>query len=334
MAFFQQHPPWFDPPSTELPKPPVPYTRGWRFTAQYHSVSAPTLVTRGCCINSRSDKKERKHLSPVDRCLKQPPLPGGKGNDTVRLEVLQLLKAGDGHNSQVFTVRLLASTSQSLPPDGTELVAKIYDPLYFDDDEGYLNPFRCMDQYYTHEANAYKALGEFQGRGIPRYYGSYSLDLPVDSIRTRTVRMILIEHIHGSTMADAEPESFSQSARQHIMKTIVDLESRIYEKDIWLIDLEPRNVIVSSAANSQPRVVLIDFGHALFNRRRDDPLAMQLNNFLGQDISPLLRWNDARAKKFGFSDWIDWDWNGWLETEFAHTAVSITPAMRERWSDD
>ncbi|PTU19128.1 hypothetical protein P175DRAFT_0440763 [Aspergillus ochraceoroseus IBT 24754] len=47
------------------------------------------------------------------------------------------------------------STSQLLPQEGTRLVAKIYDPLYFNDDEGYLNPFLCMDKYYTHEANAY-----------------------------------------------------------------------------------------------------------------------------------------------------------------------------------
>jgi hypothetical protein len=62
-----------------------------------------------------------------------------------------------------------------LPPKGTRLVAKVYDPLYFNDSEGYLNPFLCMDRSYTHEANAYMALNEFQGQWIPRYYGSYSL---------------------------------------------------------------------------------------------------------------------------------------------------------------
>ncbi|OOF93269.1 hypothetical protein ASPCADRAFT_132976 [Aspergillus carbonarius ITEM 5010] len=334
MIFPEQHPPWFDTPSTELPKPPVPYTPGWRFTAESHSASAPTPVTQGCCLNSASDKVERKQWSPVERCLKRPPLPGGKGNHAITLEVMKLLKGGDGHNSQVFTVRLIASDSPSLPQDGTELVAKIYDPLYFDDDEGYLNPFLCMDKYYTHEANAYNTLGECQGCGIPKYYGSYSVDLPMESTRKRTVRMILIEHIRGTTMADANPACFSQSARQHIMKTIVDLESRIFEKDIWLVDLEPRNIIISSAVDSQPQIVLIDFGHALFNRRRDDPLALQLNYFLGQYISPLLRWNKAKAQMYVFSDWIDWDWDPWLETEFAHTVASITPEMRERWSDD
>ncbi|KAI3054670.1 hypothetical protein CBS147353_11412 [Aspergillus niger] len=336
MIFLAQHP-LFDPPSTELPKPPVPYTTGWRFTAESHSVPAPTLVTRGCCMNSESDKIERKQLSPVERCLKRPPLPGGIGHDSIRLEVIKLLKGGDGHNSQVFTVRLLAPASPSLPQVGTELVAKVYDPLYFNDDEGHLNPFLCMDKYYTHEANAYKALDEFQGCGIPKYYGSYSLDLPVDPTRKRTVRMILIEHIRGITMADAKPEWFSQYARQHIMKTLVDLESRIFEKDIWLVDLEPRNIIIRSAVDrqdSQPHIELIDLGHALFNRRRDDPLALKLNNFLGEYISPLLRWNDAKAKTYAFSDWIDWDWDPWLKTEFAHTVASITPEMRERWSDE
>jgi hypothetical protein len=40
------------------------------------------------------------------------------------------------------------------------LIAKIYDLLYFDDDEGHLNPFLCVDKYYTYEANAYMALSE------------------------------------------------------------------------------------------------------------------------------------------------------------------------------
>ncbi|GIK01886.1 hypothetical protein Aspvir_005927 [Aspergillus viridinutans] len=221
-----------------------------------------------------------------------------------------------------------------LPPKGTRLVAKAYDPLYYNDDDGYINPFLCMDRSYTHEANAYIALNEFQGQGIPRYYGSYSLSLSVDSVHTRTVRMILVEHIQGITMADAEPRKYPQAARQSILKSIVDLESRIYEKDIWLIDLEPRNVIISSPESDQLRVVFVDFGDALFNRRRDDPIALESNNFLGQYISPLLRWKESKAKEYAFLEWIDWDWDPWLNAEFAHTAASITPEMRERWSDD
>lgn len=139
----------FEPPSTELPKPPIPYTADRRFTAKCHTVSAPTLVVQGCCNNSKDDSRERKQLRPIDRCLIHPPLAGKEGSGTVSLEVIGLLKGGDGHNSQVLTVRLLdfESIVQILPPKGTKLVVKIYDPLYFDDDEGYLNPFLCMDKY-------------------------------------------------------------------------------------------------------------------------------------------------------------------------------------------
>lgn len=324
----------FGPLSTELPKPPVPYTPGWRFKAQSHIAPAPTPVVQHCCINSKNEKTERNQQSPIDRCLKHPPLPGKEGNGTVNLEVMDILKGGDGHNSQVFTARLLASdsTSEILPQKGTQLVAKIYDPLYFDDDEGYLNPFLCVDKYYTHEANAYLSLREFQGQWIPRYYRSYTLRLPVNSVQTRTVRMILVEQIQGMTMAHAQPNDFPQSTRQSILKSIVDLESRIYDANIWHLDLEPRNVIITDPHSDLPRVVFIDFAHALFNRRRDDPIALQLEYFLGQYISLLLRWPESRSKREAFYEWIDWDWDPWLETEFAHTAASITPAMREKWS--
>lgn len=77
--------------------------------------------------------------------------------------------------------------------------------------------------------------------------------------------MILIEYIQGTTMEDAKPILFSQSARQYIMKAIVDLESRIYEKNIWLIDLESRNILIRYTVDSQLQIVFIDFGDALFN---------------------------------------------------------------------
>jgi hypothetical protein len=214
------------------------------------------------------------------------------------------------------------------------LVAKIYDPLYFDDDEGHLNPFLCVDKYYTHEANAYMALSELQGEGIPRYYGSYSLSLSVNSVHTRTVRMILVDHIECITMADAKPVNFAKSVRKSILKSIVDLESRIFEKDIWLTDLEPRNVMIGSPDSDRPGVVFIDFAHALFNRRRDDPPLLQLDHFLGEYVSPVLRWKEIRGKGDSFTEWIDWDWDPWLEAEFAHTVPRIKSGMRERWPDD
>lgn len=110
MTCFEPPSPIFGHPSTELPKPPVPYTPGWRFTIKSQMVSAPTPVVQECCINSEEDRKERRQLSPIGRCLLSktpPPLPGKEGNGTLSLEVIDVVKGGDGHNTQVFTVRVL-----------------------------------------------------------------------------------------------------------------------------------------------------------------------------------------------------------------------------------
>ncbi|ODH50727.1 hypothetical protein GX48_03235 [Paracoccidioides brasiliensis] len=147
----------------------------------------------------------------------------------------------------------------------------------------------------------------------------------------RTVRLILMEYIPGISMQQANPENFSRLARQEIMKSVIDFESRLYEQDILLTDLSPRNVIMVEKPGFDPRrdLLFLDFAGALFGRRRDDPLAIESNLFLGRYISPLLRWDKTMAMQF--NDWIDWDWQPWIEAEYAHTAATITPEMRDTY---
>lgn len=116
----------FPLPSTDLPKPPVPYTKGWKFTVQSHT--PPTPVTRDCCRNFKKGGHERNTLSPIERCLKHLPLPG---------------------KTEPYTVNILGanflSTGRYFKPVSTsgqqKLVAKVYNPLYYDDDEDFLSPF-------------------------------------------------------------------------------------------------------------------------------------------------------------------------------------------------
>lgn len=91
------------------------------------------------------------------------------------------------------------------------LVAKVYDPLYFDDSEGLLNPFLWMDKYYTHEARAYEAFSDLQGKRVPTFHGSYSLSLLVEGFAERTVRLILLDFVPGYSMAQVKPEGFTHS---------------------------------------------------------------------------------------------------------------------------
>lgn len=39
-------------------------------------------------------------------------------------------------------------------------------------------------------------------------------------------------------------------------------------------------------------------------------------------------WNESTGKRDSFREWIDWEWDFWLEAEFAHTVATITPEIR------
>jgi hypothetical protein len=320
-------------------KPPVPYVKGWRFTARAHIPPPPTPLTPGSCLNGEAGRLERNQLHPVERCLLHSPLPGSDGDFSVDLEIDNLLRVGEDRNAQVVLVHLLKHDSYFGDlAEGTHIVAKIYDPLYFSDDEGYLNPFLLADTYYTHETATYTALSDLQGSLIPRYYGSFTLDITVRPSTTRSVRLILIEFILGSSMLDTDPANVPQWKRQQIMKTVVDFESLLFARDIIHIDLHPRNIILVNAVESdqqKPLVVFIDFADVQFGRTSYYPnVATEEEFFPGTYISPLLRWHSAHKLTWEFEDWIDWDWQSWLEEEYRHTAASITKEMRDLFLPD
>ncbi|PLN84089.1 hypothetical protein BDW42DRAFT_183850 [Aspergillus taichungensis] len=283
------------------PKPEIQYAMGRKFTIQSHIAPAPTRVTRGCCLNGIQEREETLASNPVERCLRHPPLAGSRDSSEIDLEIHDLIRVGDGHNAQLLLV--------------DKLVAKVYDPLYFDDDDGYIDVFACVDEHYTHEVHAYHVLAEFQGNSIPRFYGSFSLDIPCEGSANRV------------SMRQVSATRYPQATRQQIMKIVVVFESSVHEKDIALTDLSLRNVMISDHVDDVNRgLVFVDFGGAIFGRRLDEPVLPGVNLFLGQYVSSLLRWKSDITMQF--MEWVDWEWLSWMEGEFGDTAASITDEMR------
>jgi hypothetical protein len=322
------------------PAPPVPYSQGQRFTVRSHNPPLPPPKKDGACQLSKQAKVERLELSPLNRCLLHPPATGSPGTSTVEFEISRPLKAGNDHKAQVVVVNILRVDSEAL--NGvTTAVAKFYDPLYFDHSDDGEDPFICVNYFYPYEVASYNRLSDLQGTVIPTFYGSYSLELPVpessssSKIATRSVRLILVELIHGSSMQDLNPQDFSQEERKRIVRDIIDGESAVFTRNIFLEDLHPRNVVVElcSSNGSQSnirRVVHIDFESTRQTRyiwAAEDP-AGEERQLPGTYISPLLRWHKVWRKFNIFADWIDWDYEPWLEAEYAHTVDSITPHMR------
>ncbi|KAJ5719218.1 hypothetical protein N7493_007673 [Penicillium malachiteum] len=150
-------------------RPPLPYIKGWRFTAQAYVPPPSTPVFPNNMAYEESDCEELARLDPVDFCLLHPPLVGEMGSTTLDLEIVDLMAVREPRNSEVFTVKVLQGISEKPLPK--MLVAKVYDPLYLDDAETWMAGYRVMDRFYTHETRVYYDLSEFQGQTIPQCYG-------------------------------------------------------------------------------------------------------------------------------------------------------------------
>lgn len=270
-----------------IPKPPLPYLTGQRLTVHSHY---PPLPTVGRCALSPSSADERESKHPLERCLFHQPLPGSGGIHTVSFRITGAVKIGDKQNAQLATVQILEVTPNTphSPPTDLILLAKLYDPLYHDHDQDDVDPFLCVDRDYSHETAAYSALTELQGRSIPKYYGSYSLELTVNKTAKRFVRLILMELISGKSMQQLDPADFPQLERQKIIKSVVDIESLIYTHNVFHRDVYPRNILVLSrdVPSRSGRVVIVDFASSDIGRSRFPDIPADEDRFFswGSDL--------------------------------------------------
>ncbi|KAK9258489.1 hypothetical protein V1519DRAFT_469957 [Lipomyces tetrasporus] len=225
------------------------------------------------------------------------PLPGSIGTTTVYLKIIEPVRLGDNHNAQIAKVQ--------------------------------------ADRVIPHESNFPPALSVLQGSTIPIYYGSYSLELPAEGT-VRSVRLILMEFVPGTSMQQLNPSDFSQLERQVIMNAVIDAESLVYTHNVRHSDIHPRNILVLSTATTtyDRRVVVVDFGKADVGRSPCPIDPEEEARYLpGVPISPLLRWNVAwwHHVQTYFRKWIDWDWQPWLEDNYGSIDTSSMGYMIKIW---
>jgi hypothetical protein len=112
------------------------------------------------------------------------------------------------------------------------LIAKIYDPLYFDFHDclrwdKYANVTDSADRDYITEVAAYSRLvgTPHPGNIAPEYYGSWTLSIPLHGDgekEVREVRLILMEYVSGKSMLDVDPSTLSEHERENIMIKLIE----------------------------------------------------------------------------------------------------------------
>ena len=279
---------------------------------------------------AREYQREKELTSLQQLCIKRPPAPGGAiGNATRSLKILDSIRTGIGQGAQIAKV-VVAGIA-----DGFPICAKFYDPYLWGLGDCDVDPFREVDGMYGREAAAYVKLSALYGTVIPRYYGSFTCDLPVDG-GFRSVRLILMDYIRGVSMASFDFDGgyeLPQSTRQNVMMKLIEADSAIAEEGVNHDDLAPRNVLLGSSdpdqlQSSALRVTIIDFGVASFN---------YLGPVCDKPVSPILRWqkHSYLRSTFGGYGWIDWDWPSWTEKVWAESPKygPITDELRRYWID-
>jgi len=223
-------------------KPRLPYVEGLTFTAMRHEPPQPF----GSHYNTAypPDQEGWKQLSQTEYCFSRSPLQGQTfDDDTKALRITSTIRTGYDCGAQVVAVN-------------EDLVAKIYDPLYYD---GFNEFDRRIDVVveadgdYSREAVAYRALQKSKkaAQVTPKFYGSWTTEIETLIYRkgrlekrNRSVRLILLERLRGVRMLDIEPHYLWKKVRSLILKKALDAESLVSGAGVYHGDFCPRNIMI------------------------------------------------------------------------------------------
>lgn len=325
-------------PLEDPDKPDLPYLPGLQLIIRRHVPLPPFGLhyTEEAPARSEDNLWERSQTKLTDWALRNPPSntsPPHPDASMHGLEVLEAIACKDGRGAQLVRCHLDENPNSIC-------VAKIYDPFYY----SYLSPYSGpldvtwkADYDFSHEAAAYEVLSDekVDGQLVPKYYGSWTFDLPVpvelrttsgSTSPTRPVRMILMESVPGvsiDTLLEDERKykSIPVALRLAILAKAMETVCRLEHHGVRHNDFAPRNVIVShtdmdSWETQLPAVRLIDFGVAHVTR---SPY-YKPNQYLTPPLPPNPRYRFYGNSMLDFGKWLPdrlknmWAINGWLRS--------------------
>jgi len=126
-----------------------------------------------------------------------------------------------------------------------QLVAKIYDPVWFDDAQ-WCDPFKLCNRSVSQEVESYQRLEQLQGTKVPRFYGHFVA--PLASQLNRTVNVILMEYIPGQDLLHVVPQDVAGAVchahKDAILEAVLNIVLDMDVLGVGHLDLQSRNVIL------------------------------------------------------------------------------------------
>ncbi|ROW04712.1 hypothetical protein VMCG_04850 [Cytospora schulzeri] len=272
-ASARPHPP--NPSDSEEPLdyslPRLPYIPGACFDIKPHNPPPPfglPWYTRPSPDEWNYDPWPWREGAPetkLEMCLKHKPRKTTPPQDQAvhRLQVTRQIRCGEEVSAQLVECRLGGSK--------TRLVAKIFDPLYVNDD-GLHTPTYFAERYYAREAAAYMRIKErgLDGKFTPKFEGCWVFEIPLrldkNRVVRREVRLILQQFIPGDTVQNliesGEAQKISFNVRMELMARLMETFSHLDFIGVRTEDPFTRNVMVHKDSQNEWHITLIDFSHS------------------------------------------------------------------------
>ncbi|KAF7785178.1 hypothetical protein Agabi119p4_1343 [Agaricus bisporus var. burnettii] len=136
------------------------------------------------------------------------------------------------------------TTETEYPP---LLVAKIFDPVFFDgEDADLFDAFLVRDISVSSEVKSYEKLKHLQGTVLAQFYGLFVATLPTQ--HNRPVYIILLEKVPGNDLYHILPPDVAEDVcpkhRDAILDNALNLLFDFCECGVNLQDMNPRNIIL------------------------------------------------------------------------------------------
>ncbi|KAI0517548.1 hypothetical protein F5B22DRAFT_603349 [Xylaria bambusicola] len=334
---------WTPPPDPDCPQ--CPYLPGLVIHATEHEPPAAFGLSKGYPRKTRRDpSRDLVQVIPkTAHVLEYPPeetqwSPDKAPPRTATLTITERLANGSDRRAKLVVCRVLVKGHSR----AYTAVAKIYDPLYYSPEGlGEAWVVKDADSDYSCEALAYRSLQEPlhpQKPGFtPDYYGSWTFDSVLthqNKAYKRSIRLILIEHIQGTSMRnlytskhpDSEPDAFhyDEAYRLAVLAELCEGWVKQIHGGINQRDLAPRNVMLAPSPQEGitpagvPRVVLIDYNAAVvYEHHYLKPFPVTQKSlppnpgdyFWNDDWSPFIgwcpkEWNNPERRKELAQRWL------------------------------
>ncbi|KAJ7186552.1 hypothetical protein C8R46DRAFT_1341931 [Mycena filopes] len=127
--------------------------------------------------------------------------------------------------------------------DSTQLVARIYDPVYFN--TSVYDRFVLTERAVTSEKEAYRRLQRYQGSLVPTFRDVLVAEIPADP--PRHIYVILLEYMPGIDLQARMRTVGATTCSRHkagIFNAVARASFPLYRAGVYLDDLMDRNVIL------------------------------------------------------------------------------------------